>query len=229
MDGIPSHDFNLEIMLEAKRYNAFLADAVRGAAGESRRVLDFGAGTGTFAKTMRSCGYQVSCVEVEPALRADLRQNGFEAHDDVRQVPPGTVDFAYSLNVLEHIDDDEAAVRSIAKALKPGGRLFIYVPAFMILFSSMDRKVCHRRRYRRRELMKRVENAGFRIERAEYVDSIGFPATILYRLMGDRSGGINSSMLRLYDRLLFPLSRALDFFTHRLFGKNILLVATRTA
>jgi SAM-dependent methyltransferase len=221
-------DFNLETMAEAKRYNAFLADSITAAAGSSRRLLDFGAGSGTFADTLRSPGRQITCVEAEPRLLARLRDKGFEAHADLQNFPAGTVDFAYTLNVLEHIDDDVAALRDIGKALKPGGRLFIYVPAFMILFTSMDRKVHHLRRYRRNELIRRVRAGGFSVERAEYVDSIGFAATLLYRLIGSSSGDINVAHLKLYDRFVFPLSRMVDRITNRLFGKNVLLIATRS-
>src|SRR5689334_21663708 len=100
------------------------------------------------------------------------------------------------------------------RKLKKGGRLLVYVPAFQILFSSMDRKVGHVRRYTRQDLAEKVTAAGFRVVDNSYVDSIGFFVTLLYKLIGSDSGDINRKALIIYDRVLFPLSRLLD----RVFG-----------
>ncbi len=111
----------------------------------------------------------------------------------------------------------------------PGARLLVYVPAFPVLYTSMDAKVGHVRRYKRDTLARSVTAAGFEIERVEYADSIGFFATLVFRLMDRGTGDINPRMLKLYDRVVFPLSRALDVLTHRWFGKNLVLVARNPA
>jgi hypothetical protein len=71
-----------------------------------------------------------------------------------------------------------------------------------------------------------VRAAGFRVLRSEYVDSAGFAAALLYRLAG-RDGAISRRSVVLYDRFVFPFSRAVDRVTHLYFGKNVLLVACR--
>lgn len=136
-------------------------------------------------------------------------------------------DFAYTLNVLEHIEDDGAAIRQLRDLLKPGARLFIYVPAFMFLYSAMDEQVGHIRRYRRSELESLCRANGLRIERSAYVDSIGFAASLLLRMAGSRSSTLNPRLVRFYDRIVFPLSRMLDQLTEPLFGKNVAVIASR--
>jgi predicted SAM-dependent methyltransferase len=137
--------------------------------------------------------------------------------------------FAYTLNVLEHIVADDAAARALYEVLRPGGRLLVYVPAFNLLYSSMDRRVGHHRRYRRRTLVPLLEAAGFAIESARYCDSLGFLAALAFKAIGNREGTIAPASVSLYDRVAFPLSRVLDRVTQRFFGKNILVVARRPA
>jgi SAM-dependent methyltransferase len=222
----PTGAENLEAMASADNYNRFLVDCVQCEADPGQPVLDFGAGAGLHARALRAHGFQVSCVEPASALRARMNDDGITAVarlDDCDQQRFGTV---YSLNVLEHIEDDAAALRQIHDLLLPAGKLVLYVPAFMFLFTKMDRRVGHFRRYRRGQLEQLVRAAGFRVSRSEYVDSAGFAATLLYRLTG-RDGAISCRSVVLYDRVIFPLSRVVDHVTHPYFGKNVLVVANR--
>src|SRR4029077_4273414 len=98
---------------------------------------------------------------------------------------------------------------------------------FPILFSALDRKVGHFRRYRHAGLAALLSLAGLRIERIAYQDCLGFAATLLFKLVGNDDGTINRRALILFDRCVFPLSRFLDRFTGRWVGKNLLAVARR--
>jgi SAM-dependent methyltransferase len=149
------------------------------------------------------------------------------AHADLAAIPPGSIDCIYTLNVLEHIEDDLATIRALGERLVRGGRLVIYVPAFQSLYTSMDRKVGHVRRYRRADLRAKVETAGLTVLRSEYVDSLGFAATLAFRAFGPKSGDIDRDAVRAYDRYAFPLSRRLDRALNRVVGKNVLVVAQR--
>jgi SAM-dependent methyltransferase len=217
---------NLEAMEGAHNYNEFLIAAISGHAAQGASLLDFGAGTGTHARALRDAGFDVSCVEPDVRLRASLAKEGFRVVGDVTQVETGTFDTAYGLNVLEHIADDDRAVRDLSATLRPHGSLILYVPAFEVLFSEMDRKVGHFRRYRKKELTDLVNRAGLHVHSCDYVDSFGFLAALVYRLVG-RSGDLSRRSIEIYDRALFPLSRVMDHVTRRWLGKNLLLVAVR--
>ncbi len=220
---------NLESMVEARRYNAYLARLVAEACRGARDVLDFGAGIGTFAAMLRELGTPPLCLEPDPTLSRRLAADGFNVVASLDAVAPDSLDVVYSLNVLEHIEDDAAALAQIHDRLRPGGRLMLYVPAFPILYSAMDRKVGHFRRYRRRPFARLLTGAGFTVERIGYVDCLGFPAALAFRALGDREGVLDPRAVRLYDGLVFPASRALDPLLGRWFGKNLAVTAVRRA
>jgi len=88
----------------------------------------------------------------------------FRSHD---------LDTVVALNVIEHIEKDLEAIRSIADMLGPGGRAVILVPALPGLFGSLDRELGHQRRYTRQSLSRLMQSAGFRVERSFYFNLVG--------------------------------------------------------
>ena len=172
----------------------------------AKRVIDFGAGSGTFAVPCAAAGFDVTAVEPDERLRALLGRGRIRAVAAVEALPDEAFEYAYTLNVLEHIADDVAALRALRDKLVAGGRLFVYVPAFPVLFTSMDAKVRHVRRYTRATMQAALEAAGFTIEKIGYVDSLGFAATLVFKAIDNGRGDINRRMLRLYDRVVFPAS-----------------------
>jgi 2-polyprenyl-3-methyl-5-hydroxy-6-metoxy-1,4-benzoquinol methylase len=220
---------NLEVMKEAVNYNRALLSLVTTHARKGSRIVDFGAGVGTFAIPLHRAGYDVECVELDDAQRGVIEANGLPARPTLAGIGDASVDFVYTFNVLEHIKDDAAALAEIGRTLRDRGKLLVYVPAFDLLYTSMDRRVGHLRRYRRGALRRKVEAAGFDVLAAEYVDSLGFLAALAYRVAGSASGDIDRRALRLYDRFVFPVSRWSDRALKRVIGKNVLIVAERRA
>jgi SAM-dependent methyltransferase len=219
---------NLEAMDEARNYNAFLIDALLAHARPSELIVDFGAGLGTFSKALVDRGLNVVAVEPDDALRSAIARRGVQVRDSLASFEPRSVDLIYSFSVLEHIEDDAAILADLAAKLRPGGRVLIYVPAFQVLFSAMDSLVGHHRRYTRKALTDLVRAAGLQVEEARYVDCIGFAALLTYRYLYRGDGNLSPGSVRIYDRFVFPLSRALDPLFSGVVGKN-LLVSARAA
>lgn len=220
----------LDVLTSAVNYRRFLTGLLTSAAGApavGTMVADFGAGLGTFARDARSLGWQVICVELDPALRARLRADEFYAVESLDEISPGSLDFLFSYNVLEHIEDDAAVVSAFHRVLKPGAPLLLYVPAFTLLYGPLDRAVGHVRRYRRNGLVDLVESAGFTVQLCHYCDSVGFAAALVHRAVGNSSGQLRERAVRFYDRFVFPASRRLDHLGQRFFGKNLVLIAQR--
>jgi SAM-dependent methyltransferase len=218
---------NLEVMQEAKNYNRYLLNLVRAHAPPGGRMIDFGAGGGTFALPMAAAGFDVTAVEPDNLLRGRLQDRKLKVAADVSNLADQSFAYVYTLNVLEHIEDDVGALRQLQAKLILGGRMLIYVPALPILYTSMDAKVGHVRRYTRATLLTSVRAAGFDVERVKYVDSIGFVATLLFKMTNNQDGNVNRTALKAYDRFVFPISRAVDLLARRWFGKNLLLIARK--
>ena len=218
---------NLDVMVVAGNYNRWLIDLAAANFDHGAKLLDFGAGTGTLTRLFRARGFDVRACEPDAAMARELVRAGVPTEQSLDAVADGAFAGVVSFNVLEHIEDDAAALRALRAKLQPGGRLFLYVPAFPILYSSMDRQVGHFRRYRRGPLTKLLERCGFRVTRSRYADSLGFPAALAYRLIGPKDGMLTPASVARYDRLAFPLSRALDTLIGGSIGKNVLAVATR--
>ena len=211
----------LDVMRLAKNYNYFLLSLVLKSAGEVKNLVDFGAGTGTFALELRQKGKFVTCIESDAGLRERLKSNDFVVFENFERIQDNSADFVYSLNVFEHIEDDQFVMNELYKRLKPGGRAFIYLPAFQVLYSSMDKKVGHYRRYNKKMLSKLVKDAGFKINDLRYTDSVGFFVSLLYKYIGNDIGDINPKALMIFDKFLFPINRVSDLVFGRFLGKNV--------
>jgi len=218
---------NLEVMKSAFNYNRFLLNLINRNAKSTLKILDYGAGLGTFASELANSGLDIACLEPDDSQRGLLIDAGLETYSCSDEISAGSFDYVYSLNVFEHIEDDVAALKEAHRVLKPGGQLFIYVPAFNVLFGEMDRMVGHHRRYTLKSLLDLVENGEFTINEAKYADSLGFFLTLLYNLISGSNGNVSAWSVQVYDSLLFPVSRFIDIFTCRLFGKNVYISATK--
>lgn len=102
-----------------------------------------------------------------PLIRMDLTRS---------PLPDAVVDAIVLLNVLEHIDDDAAAIRHCFRMVKPGGLVVIEVPAGPGLFDDYDRELMHFRRYSAGELRRKVEAAGFVIAEQSFIGCFIYPA-----------------------------------------------------
>jgi len=90
-------------------------------------------------------------------------------------------DLVTALDVIEHLDDDQAGLSEVSRVLRPGGRALLFVPAFMFLWGVQDDVSNHRRRYDRAELISKVKAAGFEIEQAGYANFTFFVPVLVVR------------------------------------------------
>lgn len=156
------------------------------------RFLEVGAGTGTITRTFLERGYSGICYDLSDRTRDVLQHNlsaygeAIETVPDLRQLSDKSFDYLFAFEVLEHIQDDQTALRTWTRKLKPGGRLLISVPAHQCKYSDEDRYVGHVRRYEKTQLAELLDVSGF-VDAA--ILNYGFP-------LGNLTGAI-SRMLRL--------------------------------
>lgn len=217
---------NLDAMAVAVRYHRYLLDAAlpwlrRVGAG---RVIDFGAGIGTYSELLRDLGFDVTAAEPDDAARAAAAAAGLDVVADSADLPDDVADAVISFNVIEHVDDHVGLVAEMGRLARAGGAVVLIVPARMELWTPMDDVVGHLRRYDRAMLERTIVQAGLRPHALRYLDLPGALVTLAYRALPTSSGRLSTRSTRLFDRVVVPVSRAAD--TLRVpFGKNLIAVA----
>jgi len=218
---------NTEIMIN---YNSFIVMEAVKSVGKIKSLIDFGAGIGTLSKIFREQFFlEALCVEVDEKNKEFLEKRKFKNYDSLTAVPD-LADFIFSSNVLEHIEDDKLVLKQMREKLTSTGKIFLYLPANMVLWTRMDEAVGHYRRYEICEIKEKCFSAGLYIEKVCYADSLGFLATFLVKIFGyNKFTGLGSlRSLKIYDKWIFPLSRVLDSIGLKyLFGKNLVVVAKK--
>ena len=164
----------LDALARTPRFNAWMADTVRGFVGS--RVLEIGAGIGNVAQYLcpRKASYVVTDIDDEHLARLGIR---FQNRPNVRlrrcdlSAPgdfapfAGEADTVVCLNVLEHIEDDAVGLRNMNTALAADGRAIVLVPQDQRIYGTLDKVLGHYRRYTQTELRTKMEAAGFEVER----------------------------------------------------------------
>jgi SAM-dependent methyltransferase len=153
-------------------------------AGEA--ALDLGCGAGEVVRLLGDLGAEPALgTDFEPAIVgvAARAASGRVMVSSAETVPvaDGSLGCLVTMDVIEHLDSDIAALRECRRALRPGGLLLVTVPAYDSLWSDHDEWAAHRRRYNRRTLLRTVQLAGFEVEWISYYNSFLVPPAFLIR------------------------------------------------
>jgi len=214
-----------------RRYRAYQFDLIARHCGPS--ILEVGAGLGEFASQFRGVDRLV-VTDVDPdcvhqmedrfADRPEVEARQLDLQGSVTLVgePVSTV---VAVNVLEHIQQDSAALRSLATLVEPGGNIVLWVPCYMQLYGDFDRRVGHVRRYTPRTLRAAIVGAGLVCREVRPVNLLGAVAWWL----AVRRGGVGAPdprLLAIYDRTVVPVTRTVERWVRPPFGQSVLAVAS---
>ena len=149
------------------------------------RILDIGCGTGAMLEELSDFGTVTGADFALEALHYCRERNPDQtlARADARCLPfaTGSFDVVTAMDVVEHIDNDKAAMSEILRVLKPGGRVFVTVPAYQSLWSEHDEALHHYRRYTSGSLKDVFQRVGLQVERLSYAVTSLFPLAWAYR------------------------------------------------
>jgi glycosyltransferase involved in cell wall biosynthesis len=205
----------LDAFSDAPHFNRWVADTIGPHLG--RYVLEIGAGIGNLTRVLapRKKKYIATDVDCEHLERLRVRLSGrpnletalLDASRAEDYAPfRGRVDTVVCLNVLEHIEDDRAALRSIHETLQDGGRAILLVPEGQGLFNSLDEELGHRRRYSEDDLRRRMTEAGFAVETMLRFNRVSRPGWWLTgKVLKRRS--ISRFQLKTFDRMVWFFRR----------------------
>ncbi len=180
------------------------------------RLLDVGCGTGFNLARLDKYGHATGVDISEEAVKFSRLRNC----KDVLKIDKGKLPFSDNtfnvitvLDVIEHIDDDYAALCDYYRVMKGNGILLITVPAHGFLWGAHDVAVGHRRRYVAGGLKDKVEKVGFALEKLTYFETLFFPFVLLSRIrekFAKKAADNSSPVIRIKDRSYF-VNRLLGF------------------
>jgi SAM-dependent methyltransferase len=171
-----------------------LADYLTRYAGlpEDARILEIGCGTGHNLPMLARFG-RVEAIEIDPAAREIASERLGQSVGDaplpgLPGVERGAYDLVAVLDVVEHNEDDVAALAAMKSLLKPGGKVLIAVPAHQWMWSAHDVVNHHHRRYSKATLRRAIAAAGMTPAKLGYFNSLLFPLAAAARIAGRLTG-----------------------------------------
>ena len=156
-------------------------------ASAGARVLDVGSGTGALVRELETAGYRATGIDPLASGAGAVRGDGL-----CLPFRAARFDGVTMLDVLEHVDDD-SLLREAARVLRPGGAVFLTVPASDRLWSSRDDAAGHLRRYTRRTLTRVIESAGLKIVHLTCYQFFLFPLLVAARVFGRNSSAVRAA------------------------------------
>jgi len=192
--------------------------------------IEIGSGLGDYALEWAPHFPRFTATEADPGRLVALKERlGGHPEVAIREMllpteETGSYSGAVSYNVLEHIDDHVGALRSMARLVRPGGRIVLIVPAFPFAMSPVDIATGHVRRYTKKSMRAALTEAGLTVEELRYANALGligyYAATSLFRLTPKEG-----AMVKLYDRFVLPATRAAEQVVRPPFGQSVFTVA----
>lgn len=216
-----------------KNYNAWAYNKIQLFLG--RKILEIGSGVGTISKYLISNGRNLILTDINHE-HTDYLSNRFIGNPRVRVIKMDIcnidegfasekIDTIVGINVLEHIENDLSLLTKLKKVLIGGGRLLLTVPAHKILYGTLDKRLQHYRRYSKKDLTDKLKDAGFVIEKIEYMNflsAIGW--FVNYRIL--MRNHIPKMTIWLADKLI-PCVKLIEKSIKFPFGLSLFVVAKK--
>jgi 2-polyprenyl-3-methyl-5-hydroxy-6-metoxy-1,4-benzoquinol methylase len=227
---------DLHTMREARRYQAHVFSLLRPYIGS--RVLEVGSGIGTTTRELIPLADHVVGIEPNRSSAEHIHQTvgrhpKFELHTchfeecDRRQLLAARFDTVLCVNVLEHIEDDGAALRAFAGLVEPAGHVLIYVPAIAAAYGPLDAALGHHRRYSKRSLARLFDGAGLQLDVLKYTNPIGLLAW-MFNSYVTRNTAHSPRQIALFETLVAPWALPLERLVPVPIGLSLVAVGRPT-
>jgi SAM-dependent methyltransferase len=225
--------FEFPAMQSANNYYFKIADWFRPYLGE--RIIEVGAGIGTFTEYLLKLSNPAEMILLEPAENLfPVLQQRYGGDSRIKVMRDHLEDLEKSqtastlilVNVLEHVEDDARLLDAAHRILDQGGALLLFVPALPRLYGTLDEAFNHHRRYSKSQLAEKLLLAGFRLERIRYVN---LPGVVGWYLAGKvlRQRTLKPQHVRLYDRWILPWCFRMEKAWEPPFGQSLFAVARK--
>ena len=234
----PIGEKTLEVVGEATNFNKWMFETIepfcRG------HILEIGSGLGNISRFFLEAGRQTTLSDLRPGYRDQL-VNEFNSYstlegvenldlvhpqfEEVYSVHLQKFDSVFALNVVEHIEDDQLAIRNAKSLLRPGGNLIVLVPSYNSLYNGFDLKLGHFRRYTISSLAQLFYTNNLKIINRKYFNLAGIPGWYISGKILNKET-IPRNQMRLYNQMV-PLFKIIDQLVLHRAGLSTIIVGKK--
>jgi SAM-dependent methyltransferase len=223
----------LEVLVDAKNYNKWISDSIK--LYVQGKTLEIGAGTGNLTKYFTD-KKPLYVTEIDQELVKLLKKkflkekNVFIERLDVTKKPPEKFltffSTIFAVNVLEHIENDASALKNIKQMLKQNGKLLLLVPAKKKAYTKLDQELGHYRRYEKKELIDKLENAGYEIEKIYFFNFVGLLSWAIRDKVKKNNINLKPYHIKIFDSIV-PILRKLESIIKVPLGISLIVIAKK--
>jgi len=226
----------LDAIAAADKFNQWMYQTIKPYC--SGKILEIGSGIGNISKFFVDDKANITLSDIRPVY-CDVLKKKFPGADDVIEMnlthPSfdtaysqfiGKYDTVFALNVVEHIKDDEMAVKNCHKLLKPKGSLVILVPAYADLYNRFDRELEHFRRYTDKRLNNLLVSGNFTIQHSQYFNFMGIPGWYISGKL-QKNKTIPKGQMSLYNKFV-PVFKLVDKLLFNKVGLSVISVGIKS-
>ena len=215
----------LESISVAENYNKYVADLFFSNIDKTENILDFGAGYGLITEKFKKKGYKISAVEINKTALEKLNDKNIDSYNLIEKVPK-SINCIISLNVLEHIEDDDKYIKKFYNHLPQDGKLILYLPSSNLIWTELDDMVNHKRRYSKSGIVELLNSNSFEIEKIFFADFIGWIVLFFLKMFRVKLD-FDKRKIKFYDKFIFRTFKFTDYFFKNIIGKNLFIVASK--
>ena len=228
----------LNVISKADKFNYWMYKTIR--QYTHGKILEIGSGIGNISYYFLKEQHNIALSDIRKSYCENLKSK-FDIYsnlDSVLELNLTDVDFdkkfnqyfnsfdsIFSLNVIEHIENDSLAIANLKKLLKPKGTLITLVPAYNSIYCNFDKELQHFRRYNKKVLKKLVEKNGLKSSKSFYFNFIGILGWFVSgKILKKKT--IPEGQMKLYN-FLVPIFKLADFILFRSMGLSVINVAIK--
>ncbi len=228
----------LDAIAKADQFNSWMFNELRPFI--KTPVLEIGSGIGNISELLLATQKQVTLSDISeeycsillqkfkqrPALKAVI-QLDVEAPDfsEVYASYKEQYNCIIATNVVEHLKDDEQALKNLYSLLRPGGHLIVLVPAYNGLFNRFDKELKHYRRYTRQRLATLLKKTGYQVKQSHYFNLAGIPGWFIFGSVLKQKL-IAPELMSTYDKLV-PVFKKIDQLTSKSVGLSVYAIGRK--
>ena len=232
----------LEAMEYAPKYHQWILDDFSKYIGKN--IIEVGSGPGSISKKLIEYNPEkLFCIEpskmIFEKLKITIEKIKIETKDKIKITPLNNflsdsadnlqkedIDTIIYINVLEHIEDDLGELKIMNNTLSDSGHILIFVPALQWIYGTHDKNCGHFRRYYKKDLKQKIEEAGFEVVSIKYFDFLGIlPWWFTFRVLKIKY--LKNGQSQIYDKLVVPITRFIEKLIPPRAGKNLIVIAKK--